>query len=116
MKNLNEYFVESVITSNNDKIKDLIARVLFKYKIKSNKSSVIEAVNQICNMCKEWKVPYPSIHDFIYDEDEFEKTQEQYSHSELRNIFIDYELLCVEINGYGYYKWNNANKKWIKYY
>lgn len=117
MKDLKTYINESTVTPIDDKVKELVGQVRYKYNIKnsSDKEYVIDAINNICNMCKQWKVPYPTIHDFVYDEDELENVQSKYSKSELRKVLIDSELLCVEINGYGYYKWDNAKKSWIWY-
>lgn len=111
---INETLVnEAKVNPIDAEVKSLVMDVIKKWRIGAKfLNDVIEAVNQICTRCKEWKVPYPHINDFYTDRDTLDWMRHDYDDSQLAKILVDDELISVEVNGYGCYNWNNEDKCW----
>ena len=118
MKSLKELINESCVNEAkvkpiDDEAKALVDDVIKKYRIRgSAQNDVPELVNQICNSCNEWGVPYPDINDFYTDHDSLDWMRSDYDDKTLKKILVDDELISVEVNGYGCYNWNNDDKCW----
>ena len=111
---INETLVnEAKVNPVDAEAKALVDDVIKKWRINRKfHDDATEAVNQICNRCKNWEVPYPHINDFYTDHDTLNWMRQDYSDSQLSKILVDDNLISVEVNGYGCYNWNNEDKVW----